>query len=76
MDDRRGVLSAERPGISVAGTLGVLNIAADRGLIDFAEVIQRLDTNLFRKTPVLLQGLDPGQTMKHLQSKYFHTKRR
>lgn len=57
MDDRRGVLAAERQGIRVTGTLGVLDIAADRGLIDFAEAIQRLETTTFRKPPVLLQAL-------------------
>jgi len=57
MDDRRGVLAAERLGIRVTGTLGVLDIAADRGLIDFAEAIHRLETTTFRKPVLLLRAL-------------------
>ena len=57
MNDRRGVLAAERQGIRVTGTLSVLDIAADRGLIDFAEAIQRLETTTFRKPFSLLQAL-------------------
>lgn len=57
MDDRRGVLAAERQGIRVTGTLGVLDIAAERGLIDFAAAIQSLETTSFRKPILLLQAL-------------------
>jgi predicted nucleic acid-binding protein len=37
MDDRRGVMVARRKGLRVTGTLGVLDVAAERGLVDFAE---------------------------------------
>jgi predicted nucleic acid-binding protein len=57
MDDRRGVLAAERQGLRVTGTLGVLDIAADLGLINFAEAIRRLETTSFRKPVALLQAL-------------------
>jgi predicted nucleic acid-binding protein len=31
MDDRRRVIAAERQGLNVTGTLGVLDVAADHG---------------------------------------------
>ena len=39
--------------------LGVLDIVADSGLIDFAEAIHRLETTTFRR-PILLLLLEPG----------------
>ena len=42
MDDRKGRAEAVRCGLRVAGTLGLLEAAAARGLVDFAAVIQRL----------------------------------
>lgn len=57
MDDRRGVRAAELQGIRVTGTLGVLDLAAERGLIDFCQAIARLETTTFRKPSWLLQAL-------------------
>jgi predicted nucleic acid-binding protein len=57
MDDRRGVLAAERTGIRVTGTLGVLDIAAERGMIDFAQAIRKLEKTTFRKPRLVLQAL-------------------
>lgn len=57
MDDRRGVLAAERQGIRVTGTLGLLDIAAERGLIDFAEAVRKLEVTTFRKPHLVLQTL-------------------
>jgi len=37
MDDRKGVSAAERRGLRVTGTLGVLDLAAERGLVDFGQ---------------------------------------
>ncbi len=42
MDDRKGRAEAVRCGLRVAGTIGLLEAAANRGLVDFAAVIQRL----------------------------------
>lgn len=57
MDDRRGVLAAERLGLRVTGTLGVLDIAADLGLIDFAEAIRRLESTTFRRPVHVIRSL-------------------
>ena len=37
MDDRKGVIVARGKGLRVNGTLGVLDLAAERGLVDFAQ---------------------------------------
>jgi predicted nucleic acid-binding protein len=42
MDDRKGRIEAIRCGLRVAGTIGLLETAARRGLVDFAEAVQRL----------------------------------
>jgi predicted nucleic acid-binding protein len=34
MDDREGMVAARREGLAVAGTLGALGLAAERGLIN------------------------------------------
>ena len=42
MDDRDGVAAARREGLVVTGTLGVLDLAARRGMIDLADAFARL----------------------------------
>ena len=42
MDDRKGVKAAPGKGFRVTGTLGILDLAAQRGLADFAEAIGQL----------------------------------
>lgn len=48
MDDREGVLVARKKGLAVTGTIGVLDMAAQRGLLDLAEAFTRLRTTTFR----------------------------
>src|SRR5208283_2077866 len=57
MDDREGVEEARRLGLSVTGTLGVLDRAAERGLIELAPAIARLRQTNFRVVPALLDRL-------------------
>jgi len=47
MDDRDGVDVARRRGLAVTGTLGVLDLAARRGLIDLAAAFERLKATTF-----------------------------
>ncbi|HEY3638699.1 MAG TPA: DUF3368 domain-containing protein [Rhizomicrobium sp.] len=47
LDDREGVAFARAEGLAVTGTLGVLDIAARRGLIDLAEAFARLKRTSF-----------------------------
>ena len=42
MDDRKGVVVARGKGLRVTGTLGVLDLAAQRGLVNFAQAVTRL----------------------------------
>jgi len=57
MDDRKGVNAALRKGLQVTGTLGVLDLAAQRGLADFAQAVERLRKTNFRVPQVLLDAL-------------------
>lgn len=57
MDDRAGVAAARRHGLSVTGTLGVLDLAAKRGLIDLATALTRLKATNFRYRPEILDAL-------------------
>jgi predicted nucleic acid-binding protein len=63
MDDRKGVIVARGRGLRVTGTLGVLDIAAERGLVDFAQAVDRLRRTSFRIPEALLDRL----LKKHVQ---------
>ncbi len=57
MDDRKGVIAAERKGLRVTGTLGVLDLAAERGLVDFRQAITELERTNFRRPEAVLNSL-------------------
>lgn len=57
MDDREGVEEARRLGLTVTGTQGILDRAAERGFIDLAPSIARLRQTNFRVDPGLLDRL-------------------
>ena len=57
IDEREGFRAAQRKGLRVTGTLGLLDIAAERGLVDFAEAIRELEQTTFRRPPALLETL-------------------
>ena len=57
MDDRAGVAVALRQGLAVTGTLGVLDLAARRGLIDLAAAFTRLRTTNFRYRSEIMDAL-------------------
>ena len=57
MDDRRGVSAAERSGLRVTGTIGILDLAAERKLVDFGEAIFKLGSTNFRRPEALLNVL-------------------
>jgi predicted nucleic acid-binding protein len=54
MDDRKGAKAARSKGFRVTGTLGLLEMAAQRGLLDFAEAAERLRQTTFRGPEALL----------------------
>ena len=55
--DDRGVEEACRLGLPVTGTLGILDRAAEHGLIELAPAITRLRQTNFRVNPSLLDRL-------------------
>ena len=57
MDEREAVEEARRLGLTVTGTLGVLDRAAERGLIDLAAAIASLRQTNFRIDPSVLERL-------------------
>ena len=56
IDDRKGRTEAVRCGLRVAGTIGLLELAARRGLVDFPQVIQRLRQTNARLDEELIQA--------------------
>lgn len=57
IDDRKGAAAATRSGLEVTGTLGVLDLAAERKLIHLADALTRLQQTNFRYRPELLNAL-------------------
>jgi predicted nucleic acid-binding protein len=57
LDDRKARRLAERRGLSVIGTLGVLTTAAEQGLMSFSEALEELKRTNFRVSPGLLESL-------------------
>jgi len=48
VDDRAGARVARRMGLRVTGTLGLLQFAAERGLVDLADTFESLKRTNFR----------------------------
>jgi predicted nucleic acid-binding protein len=57
IDERDGVRVARKRGLRVTGTLGLLDLAAERGLVDFVQAIQLLEGTTFRRPTALLEAL-------------------
>jgi predicted nucleic acid-binding protein len=57
MDDRDGVTVARQQGLTVTGTLGVLDLAARRGLVNLAAAFERLKATSFYYRQGLLDAL-------------------
>jgi predicted nucleic acid-binding protein len=57
MDDRAGAAVAYRNGLTVTGTLGLLDLAARRGLIELADAFTRLKATNFRYPPEVMDAL-------------------
>ena len=57
MDDRKAVAIARAEGLAVIGTLGVLDLASRRGLIDLAPALARLKATNFRCRQAVIDNL-------------------
>ena len=60
LDERKGRHAARERGLRVSGTLGVIRLAADQGLITLADALDRLEKTKFRVSPRLLNSLRGG----------------
>lgn len=57
MDERKGARICLRKGIEVTGTLGILDLAARRSLVDLGESFERLKETNFRYRPEMLEEM-------------------
>jgi predicted nucleic acid-binding protein len=57
IDERLGRQIAEERGIAIIGTLGILDDAANQGLINLAEAIAQLQQTNFRVSRRIIQAL-------------------
>jgi predicted nucleic acid-binding protein len=57
IDERKGAHIARSQGLRVTGTLGLLELAAQSGLVDFAEAVERLRRTTFRAPRALLEAM-------------------
>ena len=57
IDERDGYRAALKKGLRVTGTLGLLDLAAGRRLLDFQEAIVALERTTFRRPDELLNAL-------------------
>ena len=57
MDERDGCRVAHGRGLRVTDTLGLLDLAAERGLLDFSQTIKQLESTNFHRPEALLKIL-------------------
>jgi len=57
MDDRKGTSAALNKGFLVTGTLGVLDLASRRGIVNLTEAFARLKATNFRYPPEIMAAL-------------------
>jgi predicted nucleic acid-binding protein len=57
IDERKGAAVALSKGFEIVGTLGVLDLAAERGAVDLADCLDRLKRTNFRYRPELLDAV-------------------
>lgn len=55
VDDHRARRNAQAHGLSIAGTVGILGFAAERGLISFVDMIAKLRKTDFRVSSSLIE---------------------
>jgi predicted nucleic acid-binding protein len=64
MDDRAGVAVARAQGLAVVGTIGILDLAGRRKLIDIGDAVARLKTTNFRYRPGLLRAANRARQQR------------
>jgi predicted nucleic acid-binding protein len=64
LDDKKARRIAQEQGVSVAGTLGLLKVAHDRGLIEMPDAIHRLRCQGFRLSDQLARQILAGVSIR------------
>lgn len=72
IDEGKGRREASRRQIRIIGTLGILELAAERDLLDLPEIIERLTKTTFYVSPALLRIL----LDRHAERKRSHPPKR
>ena len=57
IDERAGREEAKRRGIFIIGTLGILNSAAEKGLLDLPDALEKLQQTSFRASEKLISDI-------------------
>jgi predicted nucleic acid-binding protein len=57
LDEKKGRQAARERGLSVAGTLGVIDLASRRGLVTLLDALKKLQRTTFRASPQLIQAI-------------------
>jgi predicted nucleic acid-binding protein len=57
IDERKASLVARQHGLTATGTLGVLDLAAEKGLVDLNMAVLRLLKTNFRVSPIVVEEL-------------------
>jgi predicted nucleic acid-binding protein len=57
LDEKKGRQAARERGLSVAGTLGVIDLAARRGLVNLLDALKNLERTTFRASPQLIRAI-------------------
>jgi predicted nucleic acid-binding protein len=57
LDEKKGRQAARERGLGVSGTLGVIRLAADQGLVTLTDALDRLEKTNFRAMPKLFKSL-------------------
>ena len=57
LDEKKGRQAARERGLSVAGTLGVIDLAARRGLVSLVDALKNLERTTFRASPQLIRAI-------------------
>jgi predicted nucleic acid-binding protein len=70
IDDKDGRLEAMRRNLSIVGTLGVLDKAAERGLLDLPETLARLQQTTFRVHTELITAMLEQDAERKLRQRF------
>ena len=57
LDEKKGRRAARERGLAVAGTLGVIDLAARRGLVILLDALKKLERTTFRASPQLIRAI-------------------